>query len=161
MILFSITFQISSEIQVSDELSKIFLQEFEEISENIDGLAIFLHNFLVTIPMFIPGFGIGWGLFISTSTGLAFSSLKQATPLLGEFPALAIFYVTPFGLMEIVAYSIAMSNSLSSLRLILKRTKWQTVFKKFILNLGIFTSLLFVGGIIEAYMLQVLMPLLP
>ena len=60
--------------------------------------------------MFIPGFGVAWGLFSAWSTGIAFAAILIGTPELGAINPLAIL-LTPFGLMEVAAYSIAMSRS--------------------------------------------------
>ena len=62
--------------------------------------------------MFIPGFGVAWGLFSAWSTGIAFAAILIGTPELGAINPLAIL-LTPFGLMEVAAYSIAMSRSFS------------------------------------------------
>ena len=75
--------------------------------EEYDGFGIFVHNTLLALPMFIPGFGIAWGSFASFSTGMVFSVLKDVNPMLDNIPALTVIFMTPFGLMEIAAYSIA------------------------------------------------------
>ena len=36
---------------------------FGEIIDTIDGIGIFVHNTTIALPMFIPGFGVAWGLF--------------------------------------------------------------------------------------------------
>ena len=36
---------------------------FEELVGTIDGIGIFVHNTTIALPMFIPGFGVVWGLF--------------------------------------------------------------------------------------------------
>ena len=109
MAIFSASFAIGAEIQVSEEESKIFLEEFETIVEDIDAVGIFTHNVSLALPMFIPGLGVAWGAFSAFSTGMAFSVLQDAHPVLENIPALTIIFMSPFGLMEIAAYSIAMS----------------------------------------------------
>ena len=83
---------------------------FDEIVGTIDGIGIFVHNVLIALPMFIPGFGVAWGLFSAYSTGFAFSAIAAANADVAQLNPLAIL-LTPFGLMEMAAYSIAMSRS--------------------------------------------------
>ena len=45
---------------------------FDEIIDTIDGIGIFVHNVMIALPMFIPGFGVAWGLFSAYSTGFAY-----------------------------------------------------------------------------------------
>ena len=52
---------------------------FDEIVGTIDGIGIFVHNTTIALPMFIPGFGVAWGLFSAYSTGFAYSAIAAAT----------------------------------------------------------------------------------
>jgi len=105
--IFSASFAIGAEVQVSEEDSAIILEELESLIDEIDAVGIFGHNTLLALPMFIPGFGIAWGAFAAFSTGMAFSVLQDANPMLANIPSLTILFMSPFGLMEIAAYSIA------------------------------------------------------
>ena len=122
MVVFSASFVLGSEIEVSEVESQILLEEFEALVEGIDAVGIFTHNVSLALPMFIPGFGVAWGAFSAFSTGMAFSVLKDAYPALANIPALTIIFMSPFGLMEIAAYSIAMSRSYILLHKIIKKT---------------------------------------
>ena len=108
--IFSTSFAIGAEVQVSEEESKIILEQLETLIGNIDAVGIFSHNTTLALPMFIPGFGIAWGAFAAFSTGMAFSVLKDASPMLANVPSLTILFMSPFGLMEVAAYSIAMNR---------------------------------------------------
>ena len=70
--IFSASFAIGAEVKVSEEESKIILEQFETLIGNIDAIGIFSHNTTLALPMFIPGFGIAWGAFAAFSTGMAF-----------------------------------------------------------------------------------------
>ena len=61
--LFAATYQIGSMSQVSEEEANTFMSEFKKLVTDIDAVGIFLHNLSVSLPMFIPGFGVAWGLF--------------------------------------------------------------------------------------------------
>ena len=86
--IFSASFAIGAEVKVSEEESAIVLEEFETLLDEIDAVGIFTHNTLLSLPMFIPGFGIAWGAFAAFSTGMAFSVLKDASPMLANVPSL-------------------------------------------------------------------------
>ena len=87
---FSAAFSLGAEMQVPEEEAKIFLEEFNKLLESLKGenfgFEIFLHNTQIALTMFIPGFGIGWGVFSAVSTGFAFAALATTTPLLGQIP---------------------------------------------------------------------------
>ena len=97
--IFSASFAIGAEIQVSEEESKIVLEELESLIDEIDAVGIFTHNTSLALPMFIPGFGIAWGAFAAFSTGMAFSVIQDANPMLENVPSLTILFMSPFGLM--------------------------------------------------------------
>ena len=152
--LFSISFVIGTETVVSEEEAKLFLKQFEALVENIDSIGIFLHNLAIALPMFIPGFGIVWGFFAAWQTGVAFAAFKTINPSLSQIPSLSVLYMTPFGLMELAAYSIAMSRSLILVQKLIKKIPIKIDGKATIIEVGIVTTLLLAGGIIEAYMID-------
>ena len=154
MAIFSASFAIGAEIQVSEEESKIFLEEFETIVEVIDAVGIFTHNVSLALPMFIPGFGVAWGAFAAFSTGMAFSVLKDAYPALENIPALTIIFMSPFGLMEIAAYSIAMSRSYILLHKIIKKIPSRGDIRVTIIEVIILVGLLLAGGFIEYFLIE-------
>ncbi len=154
MAIFSASFSIGSEVKVSEEESAIFLEEFESVIEGIDAIGIFIHNTSLALPMFIPGFGIAWGAFAAYSTGMAFSVLVDAYPTLENIPALTIIFMSPFGLMEIAAYSIAMSRSYILLRKIIKKIPIQSDIRVTVIEIGILIVLLLAGGFIEYFLIE-------
>jgi len=152
--LFSAIYQIGSMSEVSDEEANTFMGEFEELVNDIDAVGIFVHNTTISLPMFIPGFGVAWGLFSAWSTGFAFSAIVSITPKLGEIPPLAILYFSPFGIMELVAYSMAISRSFILIRAISKKVNLIPYLKPTGIEIGIVVGLLLVGGFLEHYMIQ-------
>ena len=152
--IFSASFTIGSEVQVSEEESAIFLEEFETLIEGIDAVGIFVHNTSLSLPMFIPGFGIAWGAFSAFSTGMAFSVLKGAYPALENIPALTIIFMSPFGLMEIAAYSIAMSRSYILVHKIIKKIPIRPDIRVTGIEIGILLGLLLAGGFLEFYLIE-------
>ena len=152
--IFSASFAIGAEIQVSEEESKIVLEELESLIDAIDAVGIFVHNLSLSIPMFIPGFGIAWGAFAAFSTGMAFSVLQNANPMLENIPSLTILFMTPFGLMEVAAYSIAMSRSYMIVHKMIKRMSIRPDFRVFGLEIAILVGLLLAGGFVEYYFIE-------
>ena len=152
--LFTAAFQLGSMSEVSEEEANIFMEEFEKLIEDIDGIGIFLHNTTISLPMFIPGFGVAWGLFSAWSTGFAFAAIVSITPELGEIPPIAILYLSPFGLMELSAYSLATSRSFILIRAITKKTNLSPMLKPTLIEIGILIGLLLAGGFLEDYMIK-------
>jgi hypothetical protein len=130
------------------------MEEFEKLIEDIDAIGIFVHNTTISLPMFIPGFGVAWGLFSAWSTGFAFAAIVSITPELGEIPPLAILYLSPFGLMELGAYSLATSRSFILIRAIVKRTNLTPFLKPTLIEISIVVGLLLAGGFLEDYIIQ-------
>lgn len=152
--LFSATYQIGSMSQVSEDEANTFMSEFKKLVTDIDAIGIFLHNSSVSLPMFIPGFGVAWGLFSAWSTGFAFSAIISISPELTKIPPLAILFLSPFGIMELTAYSIATSRSFMLIRAISKKTNLAPFLKPTAIEIGIVVGLLLVGGYLESYMIK-------
>ena len=152
--IFSTSFAIGAEVQVSEEESKIILEQLETLIGNIDAVGIFSHNTTLALPMFIPGFGIAWGAFAAFSTGMAFSVLKDASPMLANVPSLTILFMSPFGLMEVAAYSIAMSRSYMVLHKMIKRMPIRPDYRIIGIEIAILVGLLLTGGFVEYYFIE-------
>ena len=152
--IFSAAFAIGAEVQVSEEESAIILEQFEALIDEIDAVGIFSHNTSLALPMFIPGFGIAWGAFAAFSTGIAFSVLKDASPMLANVPSLTILFMSPFGLMEVAAYSIAMSRSYMIVHKMIKRMPIRPDVRVIGIEVAILIGLLLAGGFIEYYFIQ-------
>ena len=147
------TSAVSSE-PTEEEIQEI-MDFFDEIVGTIDGIGIFVHNTTIALPMFIPGFGVAWGLFSAYSTGFAFSAIAAANTDVAQLNPLAIL-LTPFGLMEMAAYSIAMSRSTLLAKNVFQKN-WELIKnEKLILSIeiGIVIALLLIGGIVEMWMIE-------
>ncbi|HKU33327.1 MAG TPA: stage II sporulation protein M [Candidatus Nitrosotalea sp.] len=153
--IFSTAYSIGSASNMSEQDSKSFIKEFEQAVEGIDAIGIFTHNASVALPMFIPGFGMAWGSFAAWSTGLAFKALVSTTPALAKLPPLAIIYLSPFGVMELIAYSIGMSRSFLLISIILKKkTSLKQEIRPTAIEIGIVIGLLLAAAFIEYAMIQ-------
>ena len=152
--IFAASFSIGAEIKISDDDAKTFLKEFEQSVEGIDAIGIFAHNAAIGLPMFIPGFGIAWALFASASTGIAFGAIASTSPMLAKIPPITILILSPFGVMELAAYSIGMSRSFILIWAIIKKNPIKQEIRPTIIEIGIVIALLLAGGFIEFAMIS-------
>ena len=152
--IFSLSYLIGTQSKLSDDESHTFLKEFQKVVKGIDAIGIFEHNASVALPMFIPGLGLIWGAFAAWSTGVAFEALVTTTPTLAKVPPLALLYLSPFGIMELMAYSIGMSRSLLLILVIIRKKSLKTELRQTAIEIGIVVVLLLAGGFIEYYMIQ-------
>ena len=152
--LFSLAYQIGSMSVVGEEEADMFMEAFQEIVLDIDAFGIFVHNTTISLPMFIPGFGVVWGLFSAWSTGFAFAAITSITPELESVPPLTILFLSPFGLMELVAYSLGLSRSFILIHAITKKINLIQFIKPTIIEIGIAVGLLLSGGYLEFYMIE-------
>jgi hypothetical protein len=152
--IFSLSYSIGSESKLSNEDSQSFLKDFQKVVQGIDAIGIFEHNASVALPMFIPGFGLAWGAFAAWSTGVAFEALVTTTPALAKIPPLALIYLSPFGVMELVAYSLGMSRSFLLINTIIRRKPLKNELRQTGIEIGITLALLLAGGFIEYAMIQ-------
>ena len=151
---FSLAYQIGSMSPVNQEDAQSFLDEFEEIIGDIDAIGIFVHNTTIALPMFVPGFGVGLGIFSAWSTGYAFAAIATLMPQIADFPALGILYLTPFGLMELTAYSMATSRSYILIALAYKKRPIRPHLKATGMEVGMATGLLLAAAYVEFYIIQ-------
>ena len=152
--LFTLSYYLGSLTEISEEDARIFMEEFEELIEDIDGMGIFLHNGLIAVIMFIPGVGVAWGLFSAFQTGQAFAAIVLLTPEIANLHPLTILYASPFGLMELVAYSLGISRSYLLITKIIKKISIKTDYKITAIEFGIAMALLLTGGFLEAYLIE-------
>ena len=150
--IFLASYSIGAAYKMSSDEAKNFLKDFQSATEGIDAIGIFSHNLADALPMVIPGFGIAWGGYIAWSTGAAFSALVSQNHILSHISPLVIFVVSPFGVMELGAYSIAMSRSLLLILTIIRRKPLKHELRNTAIEIGIIVGLLLVAGLIEAYM---------
>lgn len=151
---FTIIFQLGSMSTVSQVEADLFMEEFKKLVLDIDAFGIFVHNTTIALPMFIPGFGIFWGLFSSWSTGYAFAAIATSIPEIANISPLTILFLSPFGLMEISAYSLGISRSFILIKAIITKTSLLQFIKPTIIEIGIVIALLLAGGYIEFYMIE-------
>jgi len=152
--LFSAAFQIGSISDVSQEEADALMSDFKGLISGIEASGIFINNASAALPMFIPGVGVAWGLYTAWSTGFAFTAIISGIPGMENIPPLAILYVSPFGAMELVAYSIGLSRSCHLTYSLIKRSKLKSQIKPTLIEIGIVIGLLLAAGFLEEYMVK-------
>jgi len=152
--LFSAAFQIGSISDVSQEEADALMSDFKGLISGIEASGIFINNASAALPMFIPGVGVAWGLYTAWSTGVAFTAIISGIPGMENIPPLAILYVSPFGAMELVAYSIGLSRSCHLTYSLIKRSKLKSQIKPTLIEIGIVIGLLLAAGFLEEYMVK-------
>ena len=74
--------------------------------------------------------------------------------MLANVPSLTILFMSPFGLMEVAAYSIAMSRSYMIVHKMIKRMPIRPDFRINGIEISILVGLLLVGGFVEYYFIE-------
>jgi hypothetical protein len=150
---FLIAYSTGAAVPMSEEEAQILTREFSKQIEGIDQNGIFLNNIRITLVMFIPAIGSAFGAFSGFATGSVFSALVSSTPILGGVPPLVLL-ITPFGIMEVFVYGLAMSRSVMLIYYLLKKMPWHKYIIPTLIELGIATLVLFVAAVIEWQMIE-------
>lgn len=147
--IFLLSYTVGTLYKMSEDDVRKFLKEFHSTTNGIGAIGIFLHNSSVALPMFVPGFGAAWGTFTGWETGAAFRVLVIENPQLADAPPVTIFLSSPFGIMELVAYSIGMSRSCLLTWSLIRRKGIRAQIRPGIIEAGIVLALLLAGGFVE------------
>ena len=156
-VVFVATYSAGAATKMTGEEAKTLKEEFEKQVEGVDAIGIFLNNIRIAALMFIPGFGVGLGIFAAFSTGLVFSALAQTTPEIANLPPLIIL-ATPFGIMEVFSYGMAMSQSGILINQILRKRSLKPWLVPTMIQLGIVVAVLLTAAFIEFYMIEQFTP---
>jgi hypothetical protein len=95
-----------------------------------------------------------WGSYTAWSTGFGFAAILTMAPGLSEMHPLSVLYLSVFGLMELIAYSIAMSRSYQILHVLIKKVNIKSVIKPTVIEVGVVIAILLVAGFLEEYMIN-------
>jgi hypothetical protein len=95
----------------------------------------------------MPAAGIGLGVISGFYTGMIFTAIAQ-TSTLNNVPPLIIL-ITPFGIMEVFAYGIAISRSGIFIYQLVKKKPWREYAIPILIEVGIVILVLLVGAVIE------------
>ncbi len=151
---FTASFLIGTLTVLDEEESLAIFDEFNQTITDIDSLGIILNNLSVALPTFIPGFGPAWGLYSGWSTGVTFSAIISMSPTMTNFQPLDLFYASPFGFLELVAYSIGMSRGAFLIFAFVQKSPKKPLIIWSLIEISIAIILLIIGGVMESSMIE-------
>ncbi len=152
MFLFLGLFQLGFSIKLDKSFSEELSENFKNQIQGIDEIGIFLNNLKIAFVMFIPILGIVVGSFSAFSTGLIFNSIVSLSN--ANFANPLIVFLTPFGILELVSYGLAISRGGIFLYEILKKSVSKKSITYLFVEVGLVTVMLFVGALIEWSMIE-------
>ena len=151
---FTTSFLVGTLTILNEEESQSIFNEFDQAITEADSLDIFLNNLYVGLPMFVPGVGPAWGLYSGWSTGVSFSAIISMSPELTNFQPLDIFYASPFGFLELIAYSLGMSRGAFLIFAFLQKSSKKSLVIWSSIEISIAIGLLLIGGLIEPSLIE-------
>jgi hypothetical protein len=147
IIAFLIAYSAGAAVHMGKQQTADLRQHFAEQIKGIDQNGIFINNAKIALGMFMPAAGIGLGVISGFYTGMIFTAIAQ-TSTLNNIPPLIIL-ITPFGIMEVFAYGIAISRSGIFIYQLVKKTPWREYVIPILIEVGIVILVLLVGAVIE------------
>jgi uncharacterized membrane protein SpoIIM required for sporulation len=147
MIAFLIAYSAGAAVHMGKQQTADLRQHFAEQIRGIDQSGIFINNAKIALGMFVPAAGIGLGVISGFYTGMIFTAIAQ-TSTLNNVPPLIIL-ITPFGIMEVFAYGIAISRSGILIYQLVKKKPWREYAIPILIEVGIVILVLLVGAVIE------------
>jgi uncharacterized membrane protein SpoIIM required for sporulation len=146
-------YSIGAEVEMSPEEAEEVRDAFDEQIQDIDDVGIFLNNIRIALGMFVPGAGVALGVFSAYATGNVFAAIAQDSPVLQGVPPQLIL-ITPFGIMEVFSYGLAMSRSALLVYYFIKRRPWREYAMPTLVEIGIVVAVLLAAAVIEWWMIQ-------
>lgn len=137
----------------SPEEAQQIKQEIENLTETTTWTDIFLHNFILTLVTFIPGFGILFAVFVQFSTGYAFGAVAQTlyeTYHVNNLQITLLALATPVGILEYSAYILALAESITLAYSTYKKELKKRLVTHTWKTLTAVALLLLIGAVVEA-----------
>jgi uncharacterized membrane protein SpoIIM required for sporulation len=151
--IFFAAYSIGAAAEMTPDEAREVREQFSEQIADIDQNGIFINNMRIALMMFVPGFGAGLGVFSGYATGSVFAAIAESEPALAGVPPQIIF-LTPFGIMELFAYGLAMSRSGMLVYQFVKKRPWREYAMPTLIELGIVAVVLFAGAVVEWWMIE-------
>lgn len=147
IVAFLIAYSVGAAVHVGKQQTEDLRRHFAEQIKGIDQNGIFINNARIALGMFVPAAGIGLGVISGFYTGMIFTAIA-ATSALNNVPPLVIL-ITPFGIMEVFAYGIAISRSGIFIYQLVKKKSWREYAVPILIEIGIVILILLAGAVIE------------
>jgi hypothetical protein len=152
-IVFFVAYSAGAAVKMTSDEADQVRNEFSSQIKDINDVGIFFNNVKIALGMFVPGLGIVLGVFSGYATGNVFAALAHSTPDLQGVPPQLIL-LTPFGMMEVITYGLAMSRSGMLIYYFVKRRSWREYVVPTLIELGIAAAILLAAAAIEWWMIQ-------
>jgi hypothetical protein len=153
IIAFIVAYSAGAAVPMSQEEAEAVTEEFTERVGGIDSGGIFQNNILPALGMFVPGLGVGLGLYSAVSTGMVFNAFAIVYPSLQGISPLSVL-ATPFGILEVFAYGLAISRSGMLVQYLVRKKPWRQYIVLTLIEVGIVLVALVVGAVIEGQMIS-------
>ena len=147
IVAFLIAYSAGAAVHMGKQQTEDLRRHFAEQIKGIDQNGIFINNARIALGMFVPAAGIGLGVISGFYTGMIFTAIA-ATSALNNVPPLVIL-ITPFGIMEVFAYGIAISRSGIFIYQLVKKKSWREYAVPILIEIGIVILILLAGAVIE------------
>lgn len=147
IVAFLIAYSVGAAVHMGKQQTEDLRRHFAEQIKGIDQNGIFINNARIALGMFVPAAGIGLGVISGFYTGMIFTAIA-ATSALNNVPPLVIL-ITPFGIMEVFAYGIAISRSGIFIYQLVKKKSWREYAVPILIEIGIVILILLAGAVIE------------
>jgi hypothetical protein len=148
VIIFLISYFVGANIQLDQSSAQRLKEAFLHKISGLNYVGIFTNNLIITLIMFLPGIGALFGIFSGYSTGTIFSAITHDFVSPGYISPLVIL-LTPFGIMEVFCYGLAISRSFILLFSLIKKENLTRQLKSILIEIGIILIILFLAAIIE------------
>lgn len=146
-------YSIGAEVEMTPQEAQEVRDAFDEQIQDINDVGIFFNNIRIALGMFVPGAGVALGVFSAYATGNVFAAIAEDSPELQGVPPQLIL-ITPFGIMEVFSYGVAMSRSALLVYYFIKRRPWREYAMPTLIEIGIVAAVLISAAVIEWWMIQ-------
>jgi hypothetical protein len=153
VVVFLAAYSIGAALPMTQEEAELVTEEFTERIEGIGSSDIFQNNVLAALGMFVPGFGVGLGIYSGVSTGMVFNAFAIVYPSLEGVSPLSVL-ATPFGILEVFAYGVAISRSGILVHHFIKKKPWRQYIVITLIEIGVVVAALVIGAQIEGQVIE-------
>ncbi|MEM1945073.1 MAG: stage II sporulation protein M, partial [Nitrososphaerota archaeon] len=136
--------------------SEMLLSQAEQLISRAGAspLGILANNLLASLIMMIPAIGIPLSIFIVYNTGLIFSALSVSYGV-PSYLLLTIPFITLYGLLEMLAYGVAVSESAVMVSAVFRRRIGREL-KLLPIVVAVTAALLAVAALLEFLLIGIL-----
>ena len=148
-----IAYSAGAAIQMTTQEASELTTGFESQVADIGTWGLFYNNLKAALAMFVPGIGVIIGAYTAVSTGTIFAALGTSYPELEGVSPLALL-ATPFGILEILAYGLAMSRSWMLVYQLVAKKPWRVYAIPTLIEVSMVVVMLLVASVLEAQVIQ-------